>query len=243
MCRPTSHHTTRLLANLTLPPSQTISVNALYSLEGLQSSRGLLALCQPAHTDNSSQEPVTAKAGILVLWRVPTSVRARSPLQLRGPPAALDPTRTWSFSELGLTAGSHEGLNPELVHSTADSVHLTVLTTVPGMRMPAVILGGPSGICCLAFSTQTASAGEKPDLKAHVTMRGSCPPGAGALFFADLLYVTLQCGHWRGRAQPSVEIVCISLKAAVALTVWLTGSQSLLSPLEMLHHFLDLSVH
>ncbi|KAK9861889.1 hypothetical protein WJX84_003839 [Apatococcus fuscideae] len=177
--RPTSHHTTRLLANLTLPPSQTISVNALYSLEGLQSSRGLLALCQPAHTDYSSQEPVTAKAGILVLWRVPTSVRARSPLQLRGPPAALDPTRTWSFSELGLTAGSHEGLNPELVHSTADSVHLTVLTTVPSMRMPAVILGGPSGICCLAFSTQTASAGEKPDLKALVTMRGSCPPGAG----------------------------------------------------------------
>lgn len=177
ICRATSNSNARLLASLMPPPSHVICPHALRSLQSSSGSATLVALCHP------STPPVEDTAldspSLLAHWRIPTAVLTRSAAQQRAQPVIIQPSQTWTFADLGLVAPPKHGLLAAATGHNRGRADVEMIAALPGLRMPALLLGGSAGLSILCFPKDQEPGSDRGPPSVHVALHGPCPPAAG----------------------------------------------------------------
>ena len=183
-CRPTRGASAQLLATLTPPPAQAVCSQSLCFLPGQGPISALAALCQPAAAQSQSQDP-PAQPTMLACWRIQHSITARSPAQMRSYPLVLDPSLTRDLSELGTPWSPDNGqVSEHADHSTDVSADQSrgspfKMVSMPGLRVPALVLGSSDGICCLTLPNLLLPSADSTEVCTSVVLQGTCPPAAG----------------------------------------------------------------
>ena len=178
MCRATANSNARLLASLMPPPSHVICPRALQSLQSSSGSATLVALCHPSL--QPGEEGVASDwPSLLAHWRIPTVVLTCSSAQQRAQPAILQPSQTWTFGDLGLVAPPRHGSPAAAMGHNRGRADVELIAALPGLRMPALLLGGSIGISILCFPKDQEPGSDRGPV-VHVAMHGPCPPSAGA---------------------------------------------------------------
>ena len=176
-CRPTTSSNARQLGTLTPPPGKAICPHSLCYLHGPGSSSALAALCRPAAT--KAQAAQSSEPCSMACWRLPHSIATRSSAQLRSSPLILNPCLSLSLSELQLSQQPHlEGAN-ESAEPSANGCGVAQIASMPGVHMPAFVLGGSTGICALVLPKLLAPSSDSSHTSEKAVLRGLCPQAAG----------------------------------------------------------------
>lgn len=177
ICRAATSSNARLLASLMPPPSHIVCPHALRSLQSSSGSATLVALCHP------STPPVEDTAldspSLLAHWRIPTALLTRSAAQQRAQPAIIQTSQTWTFADLGLVAPPRHGLLAAATGHNRGRADVEMIAALPGLRMPALLLGGSAGLSILCFPKGQEPGSDRGPPTVHVALHGPCPPAAG----------------------------------------------------------------